>query len=401
MSENAERNGAAPPTVSEAQLLSVLDTAVDGIVVMDDHGRIILYNKACETLFGYTADEVRGKNVKVLMPADYARAHDGYVSNYLSTGEKKIIGIGREVRARHRDGTEFPIELSVGEARTPDGRQFIGIMRDIRSRRQVERRVAELQSQLVSATRISALDEMGAAIAHELNQPLTAIMLYLQAAKRKVSSESNDGKLIEIVDKGVREAERASQIIQRMRRFVEKREPERRQVFVPRLIEESLELVRLGTAVDGLTVELDVPEDLPEISIDPVQIQQVLINLLRNALQAVREVSIRRIGISAEAQDSDIVIRIKDSGGGVPAEVVPTLFKAFSGQRKGGLGLGLAISRSIAQNHGGDLSVEPKGSELARPSCCGFPSTRRKRRARMKRNSRHECQSACHPYCRR
>lgn len=361
---NAERNGAAPPTVSEAQLLSVLDTAVDGIVVMDDHGRIILYNKACETLFGYTADEVRGKNVKVLMPADYARAHDGYVSNYLSTGEKKIIGIGREVRARHRDGTEFPIELSVGEARTPDGRQFIGIMRDIRSRRQVERRVAELQSQLVSATRISALDEMGAAIAHELNQPLTAIMLYLQAAKRKVSSESNDGKLIEIVDKGVREAERASQIIQRMRRFVEKREPERRQVFVPRLIEESLELVRLGTAVDGLTVELDVPEDLPEISIDPVQIQQVLINLLRNALQAVREVSIRRIGISAEAQDSDIVIRIKDSGGGVPAEVVPTLFKAFSGQRKGGLGLGLAISRSIAQNHGGDLSVEPKGSEL-------------------------------------
>ncbi len=364
MSENAERAGGAPPTVSEAQLLSVLDTAVDGIVVMDDRGRIILYNKACETLFGYTADEVRGKNVKVLMPADYARAHDGYVSNYLSTGEKKIIGIGREVRARHRDGTEFPIELSVGEAKTPDGRQFIGIMRDIRSRKQVERRVAELQSQLVSATRISALDEMGAAIAHELNQPLTAIMLYLQAAKRKVAAESNDGKLVEIVDKGVREAERASQIIQRMRRFVEKREPERRQVFVPRLIEESLELVQLGTAVDGLSVEIDVPEELPEISIDPVQIQQVLINLLRNAVQAMREASIRRIGVSAAAQDHDIVIRITDSGGGVPAEVVPTLFKAFSGQRKGGLGLGLAISRSIAQNHGGDLSVEPKGSEL-------------------------------------
>ena len=205
---------------------------------------------------------------------------------------------------------------------------------------------------------------MGAAIAHELNQPLTAIMLYLQAAKRKVAAESNDGKLVEIVDKGVREAERASQIIQRMRRFVEKREPERRQVFVPRLIEESLELVQLGTAVDGLSVEIDVPEELPEISIDPVQIQQVLINLLRNAVQAVREASIRRIGVSAAAQDHDIVIRITDSGGGVPAEVVPTLFKAFSGQRKGGLGLGLAISRSIAQNHGGDLSVEPKGSEL-------------------------------------
>lgn len=362
MRYDGDRSKAAPPTVSEAQLLSVLDTAVDGIVVMDDHARIILFNKACERLFGYTAEEVRGRNVKMLMPPDYSAAHDTYMSNYLTTGVRKIIGIGREVRAAHRDGTEFPIELSVGEAATPDGRQFIGIMRDLRPRKQVERRVAELQSQLVSVTRISALDEMGAAIAHELNQPLTAIMLYLQAAKRKVAAETDDPKIAEIVDKGVREAERASQIIQRMRRFVEKREPERRQVKLKELVGEALDLVLLGAPADCVDVSVDIPARIPDVEIDPVQIQQVLINLLRNALQAVSDCETREIRISANVQDRDIILRVSDSGGGVPPEVVPTLFKAFAGGRRGGLGLGLAISRSIAQNHGGDLSVEPRGS---------------------------------------
>ena len=147
---------ASGASVSKARLHSVLDTAVDGIVVMDDRARIILYNKACETLFGYSAEDVRGKNVKILMPADYAAAHDGYVKHYLDTGERRIIGIGREVRARHRDGTEFPIELSVGEAATPEGRQFIGIMRDLRGRKAVEQRLANAQAQLVSMARVNA-----------------------------------------------------------------------------------------------------------------------------------------------------------------------------------------------------------------------------------------------------
>jgi two-component system sensor kinase FixL len=220
-----------------------------------------------------------------------------------------------------------------------------------------------VQSQLVSATRISALDEMGAAIAHELNQPLTAIMLYLQAAKRRVMSEGDDIKLVEIVDKGVREAERASQIIQRMRRFVEKREPERRNIAVEQLMRETLELVTLGTSIEGVAFHVDIAEELPEVSIDPVQIQQVLINLLRNALQAVRQTTVREVGVTVFQRDRDLIVRITDSGGGVPPEMVPTLFKAFSGSKKGGLGLGLAISRSIAQTHGGDLAVESATAE--------------------------------------
>lgn len=363
MREDNSQGSPVPPSVSEARLESVLETAVDGIVVMDDRARIILFNKACETLFGFSAEEVRGQNVKLLMPSDYAQAHDGYVRHYLDTGEKRIIGIGREVRGRHRDGTEFPLELSVGEAATPEGRQFIGILRDLRQRKVVERRLAEVQGQLVSMTRISALDELGAAIAHELNQPLTAIMLYLQAAKRKVSDDHPDGKLVEIVDKGVREAERASNIIQRMRRFVEKRDPERRQVDIAQLVHECLELVTLGTDCSGIDITNSVADGLPPISVDPVQVQQILINLVRNALEAVRNTPVKRVGMSAAILGDDMFIRITDSGGGVPAEVVPTLFSAFSSVKKGGLGLGLTISRSIAQNHGGDLAVEPNGGE--------------------------------------
>lgn len=363
MREEKTRSVSAVPSVSEARLESVLGTAVDGIVVMDDRARILLFNKACETLFGYTTEEVRGRNVKVLMPAEYAQAHDGYLNNYLETGEKRIIGIGREVRGMHRDGTEFPIELSVGEAATPEGRQFIGIIRDLRQRKAVERRLAEAQAQLVSVTRISALDEMGAAIAHELNQPLTAIMLYLQAAKRKVGDDHRDEKLIEIVDKGVREAERASQIIQRMRRFVEKRDPERRPVNVTRLVNECLDLVTMGADCSDIEIDNGVLDNLPDIAVDPVQIQQILINLIRNALDAVRQAPVKRVGLSAAVSGGDMLIRVSDSGGGVPPEVVPTLFRAFSGAKKGGLGLGLTISRSIAQNHGGDLAVEPNGGE--------------------------------------
>src|SRR4051794_17677001 len=198
--------------VSEARLSSVLDTAVDGILVINDRAEILVYNKACESLFGYAPEEAIGQNVQLIMPADYADAHDSYVGNYMRTGRRKIIGIGREVRARHKDGTEFPVELSVGDAPTPDGRQFIGIIRDLRLRKEQERRVNELQADLVHIARVSAMDEMGAALAHELNQPLTAIMLYLQAATRTLartggSAAFNAAAFSQVLDKAVHEAE--------------------------------------------------------------------------------------------------------------------------------------------------------------------------------------------------
>ncbi len=374
--EKASAPSPSLPSVSEARLYSVLDTAVDGIVVIDDRARILMFNKACESLFGRTAEEVFGRNVSMLMPDEFSRSHDGYVRNYLETGERRIIGVGREVRAMHRDGSIFPIELSVGEAKTPDGRQFIGIIRDLTSRKQVEHRLAQTQAQLLNMTRINAMDEMGAAIAHEVNQPLTAIMLYLQAIQRKTADAGAlENGVREMIDKALKESVRAGHIIQRMRNLVEKREPERRASDVAALLMESVDLVRMGGGNEDLQFHVDVPDDIPELNVDPVQIQQVLVNLIRNAAEVVRDREDRKVWVFAYSQERDIVICVRDSGQGVPPEVAPDLFRAFAGAKRRGLGLGLAISRSIAQNHGGDLTVDPGGQGKGATFSLRLPST--------------------------
>lgn len=346
--------------VSEARLASVFDTAADGIIVINDKAQVLAFNKACERLFGYVASDLLGCNVNRIMPKNYAVEHDQYMHNYLETGERKIIGIGREVQARHKDGTVFPIELSVGEAGTPNGRQFIGILRDLRSRKQIEDRLAKAQAQLLHMTRISALDEMGAAIAHELNQPLTAILLYLQSVSRKAKAEDLlNPMILEVIDKAVREAERAGEIIQRMRQLVEKKAPERQTVKVEDLVRNCMELAELGNGESQVIMTSEVEPDLPPLEVDPVQIRQIIINLLRNAREAVADLPDRRVSLCVRAGADALEFRVRDNGPGVPDELVDGLFRAFTGAKHKGVGLGLAISRSIAQNHGGDLRLEP------------------------------------------
>lgn len=348
----------------EPRLDSVLDTAVDGIVIIDETGRILMFNKACERLFGYSAADVLGRNVSAIMPAEYAREHDRYLRNYTTTGERKIIGIGREVTGQHRDGTLIPVHLSVGEAETPEGRQFIGIIRDLRARYESEQRLNQLQSDLVRMARVSAMDEMGAALAHELNQPLTALMLYLQAVERscaKASDNDMPSTALAILRKALHEAERAGSIIQRMRNFVEKRDPVRRLLDLNPLVEEAIELTRLGSR-PGIRISRTYSQDLPQVSVDPVQIQQVVVNLVRNALEAIKDQEDQHVFVSTAAIDGGgVAIRVQDNGPGIRPDAVPELFKAFSSSKPKGLGLGLAISMTIAQKHGGRLEVDPGG----------------------------------------
>lgn len=364
MSDSKQIVDGHEPTVSDARLASVLDTAVDGIIVIDERGRILMFNSACERLFGYRSAEVAWRNITCVMPPEYAEQHDGYLENYRRTGVRKIIGIGREVKGQHKDGTIFPLELSVGEASTPEGRQFIGILRDLRSRKDSEQRLNQLQADLVHMARVSAMDEMGAALAHELNQPLTAIMLYLQAIARSMEGEERveaPRMSHEILGKAVKEAERAGSIIQRMRSFVEKREPERKFADIRTLVDDAVELTMLGNRANAhLTREHGL--DLPLVSVDAVQIQQIIVNLVRNALEVVRRTPHPEIRITSKAEDGEVLVSVSDSGPGIAPEVMPTLFKAFASSKRKGLGLGLAISRTIAQNHGGDLSVDAGGN---------------------------------------
>jgi two-component system sensor kinase FixL len=351
--------------MSESQLTSVLDTAVDGILVIDEFGTVLMYNKACEGLFGYPAAEALGRNVKAIMPPEYADDHDVYLKNYRDTGHRKIIGIGREVKAKHRDGTIIPVHLSVGEARTEGHRQFIGILRDLRARNESEQRLKELQANLVRMARVSAIDEMGAALAHELNQPLTALMLYLQAVERACAKLPAVNQLpisvLGILEKAVREAERAGSIIQRMRQFVEKRDPVRRLLAFNPLIEDAIELTVLGSR-PGTRIKRTMGPDLPQVLVDPVQIQQVVVNLVRNALEAVKDCEIQDVHVSTQRTDLGVAMSVRDSGPGISRDLVPEMFKAFSSSKSQGLGLGLTISRTIAQTHGGRLTVDPGGN---------------------------------------
>lgn len=360
-------DGEGRSTVSEARFASLLETAADGIVVIDEEGTVLAFNKSSETLFGYTAAEVVGQNVKMIMPARYSVEHDEYLSRYRQTGEKRIIGIGREVSGRHSDGSEFPVELSVGEARTTAGRQFIGIVRDLRPRKQVERRLSELQAQIMHMTRLSAMDEMGAAVAHELNQPLTALMLYLQTVTRQMTAGSASAvvdpqRIVSILEKARAEAERAGGIIQRMRQMVEKRDPERTHVDLTAIVDEAIDLGAFVAQGSTVSIRRSFPNEPLMVDVDPIQIQQVVINLLRNGVEVARDSAERWVGVTVASTDGHASVAVEDSGPGIAPEAAQMLFRTFSTTKKTGMGLGLAISRSIAQNHGGDLQVEPGGN---------------------------------------
>jgi two-component system sensor kinase FixL len=270
---------------------------------------------------------------------------------------------GRDVRGRHRDGTIFPIELTAGATTAGDGRRFILILRDLRRRRQVERRQVLLQGELMRMLRVLALEEIGAALSHEVNQPLTAVLLYLQAAARAIEKQAPDlvfrDRVLGILDKAVHEAERVGGVVQTLRQFTEGRLPERRLVELAPLVADAIELAMIGSEPSTRVVRNFAP-DLPPVLVDPLQIQQVVVNLMRNALEANREHVATEVRVTTWREHNEIRIVVEDDGPGIAPDTLHDLFKPFSSKMVEGLGL--AISRTIAQNHGGGLSVDPGGN---------------------------------------
>ncbi len=344
---------------SDALFRALVATSVDGIMVIDEAATVLVYSEACMRLFGYAPDEVLGHNVKILMPEPYHAEHDGYLMHYKSTGEKHIIGIGREVTGRRKGGTTFPMYLSVGEGQLGGRRIFVGIVHDISDERERERQIQALQNDLLHATRVTAMGQMSSAIAHELNQPLTAILSYAGAMQRMIDRENPP--LAEIRDglaKTAKDAARAGEIIRRLRAFVEKREPQRTREPLGPLIMDAVSLGAVGLAADGVKVEIQIDPDIPPPFLDKVQIQQVLVNLIRNAVDAMRDVVERRLKVTAAREDGFAVISVTDTGTGVAPEVALRLFEAFASTKDDGMGIGLSISRTIVEAHGGRIWAE-------------------------------------------
>jgi len=346
----------------QAHLRSILDTVPDAMIVIDEQGIMQSFSTAAEGLFGYRADEVIGRNVKMLMPSPYREAHDDYIGRYLTTGERRIIGAGRVVVGERKDGRTFPMELAVGEMRSHDRRFFTGFVRDISQRQATEARLQDLQADLVHISRLTAMGEMASTLAHELNQPLSAIGNYLRGSQRLLESAADEksATLRNALDKAAEQAVRAGQIIRRLRDFVSRGETERRVERLSKLVEEASALALVGTRELGVDVRLRVRPEADLVVADRVQIQQVLLNLMRNGIDAMTDSPKRELTIATRLVDGDLVeVSVADTGPGIAPEIAGQLFQPFITTKRQGMGVGLSISRTIVDAHGGGIWAEP------------------------------------------
>lgn len=359
------------PTVSasashdaiEAHLRSILATVPDAMVVIDETGHILSFSAAAEKMFGYAETEVIGENVAMLMPSPDRERHDGYLADYRRTGDRKIIGIGRVTTARHREGFTFPIELSVGEAWVGEKRIFTGFIHDITQRQQAELRLQDLQSELAHVGRVSELASLASSLAHELNQPLTAIANYCEAARDLLPEHPDNGLAMvrEALNEAARETIRAGQIVQRLRDFVRPGDSDRRIESLARLVTEANALALIGSREHGIDVQVQLDAASDEVFVDRIQVQQVLINLIRNAIDAMLESPVRSLTIRSEPSADDFVtVTVEDTGTGIGPDFASELFQPFVTSKPTGLGVGLSICRTIVEGHGGRIWFEPR-----------------------------------------
>jgi len=343
---------------SASHLRSILETVPDAMVVIDETGRIISFSKAAERLFGFAEAELVGENVSTLMPSPDRERHDSYLQRYLKTGEKRIIGIGRLVTGRRRDGTTFPMELAVGEAKIGDERVFTGFIRDLTERQDYEKRLHTVQAELAHFSRVSAMGTLATSIAHELNQPLTAIANYVESASTLLAGDASEQTIAtirEALDECAKEAVRAGQIVRRLRDYISRGETERQVVSLARLVNEASALAFVGAGTQSVDMTVKIGEnDL--VLVDRVQIQQVLLNLIRNAVEAMHDLAHGRLTISAVNRGNGFIeVIVSDSGPGLASEIAGNLFTPFQSTKATGMGVGLSISRTIVEAHDGRI----------------------------------------------
>jgi two-component system, LuxR family, sensor kinase FixL len=355
----------------ERHLQSILETIPDAMIVIDGNGIMQFFSSAAKRQFGYAEQEAIGQNVSMLMPNPDRSRHDGYLARYRSTGERHIIGIGRIVTGQRKDGTTFPMHLSIGEMHSGGVPYFTGFVRDLTEQQQTQARLQELQSELVHVSRLSAMGEMASALAHELNQPLAAISNYMKGSRRLLAaiSDPSRSKIENALDRAAEQAIRAGQIIRRLRDFVSRGESEKRVESLSKLIEEAGALGLAGAREQGVQLRFNLDPHHDLVLVDRVQIQQVLVNLFRNALEAMGQSSRRElIASNTPTADDMIEVAVSDTGSGFHDDVKQNLFQTFFTTKETGMGVGLSISRSIIEAHGGSMwaEVNPSGGATFR-----------------------------------
>jgi two-component system, LuxR family, sensor kinase FixL len=351
---------------------SILDSVPDAMVVTDESGTILAFSRAAEQLFGYRAEDVIGQAVNRLMAGRDKSNHDNYINNYMRTGHRQIIGKGRVVIAAKADGSLFPIDLKIGEARIGDHFLFTAFIRDLTEQQRAELRMQEMQSELVHFSRLSAVGTMASALAHELNQPLTAVANYLEASRDLLESPSPETRdiLREALSEAATQAVRAGEIVRKLRSYVSRGEVDARPIQLEPVLADAIALSKTSRERADIPVTIKQDASVNRVMADPIQVQQVVINLIRNAMDAMSGLADARIEIRAmPAEDSGYVtIEVCDNGPGLSPEMKESIFKPFATTKAHGMGLGLSICQTIVEAHGGTIRAvsSPQGGTCFR-----------------------------------
>ena len=349
-SASAERERSAAAEAASAHAArwrAIVDTATEGIVTIDARGTVENVNGAAIRLFGYAENEMLGRNVMLLMPEPFNAEHDGYLRRYLQTGERRIIGIGREVVGRRKDGTTFPIDLSVGEGWIGEVRFFTAVIRDITERKQ-------MQSKLAQTERLAAVGELAAGVAHEVNNPVNTMINCAQLIADGDDPQENCKVIIE-------EGERIAEIVKDLLQFARDDQDRAQPTSLPDVVLRTLRLIGENFKRHGISLRVAVPEDVPMVLARPQQIQQVLLNLLINAKDALlhHQCDMRQVELTSSVQDNGVALTVADNGPGIPESLGERVFEPFvtTKRARGGTGLGLSVSKSIVEGYSGTLTV--------------------------------------------
>lgn len=344
----------------ELHLQSILDTVPDATVLIDASGIMQSFNTSAVRQFGYSVEEAVGQNVSMLMPTPYREQHDGYLNRYLTTGEKRIIGVDRVVVGRRKDGSTFPMKLAVGQMKVGERTYFTGFIRDLTEREESQAKLDQARNELTRLARVNELGEMASTLAHELNQPLSAIANYVQGCRRMLERLDDEyaARMRGALEETAKQALRAGDIIRHLREFVTRGDTERHPEDIKKLIEEAGALALVGSRERGIKSVFEFGLEHNVVIADRVQIQQVLINLMRNAMEAMRDSKVKELTVTTRpAADDRLQVEVADTGPGIADDIAPQLFQPFVTSKPNGMGVGLSISRRIIESHGGELTV--------------------------------------------
>ncbi|MFY7746267.1 MAG: ATP-binding protein [Erythrobacter sp.] len=343
------------------QLRVILEASPSAMIVIDDAGIIRGFGKAAQKLFGYSEAEAIGHNIGMLMAPPHAARHDAYLKRYQKTRERRMMGFTRVENACDCQGHIFPVEITLGEAQSDGRTYYIGFVRDVGERLADRRQLRDILDELAHASRVSAMGAFATAIAHELNQPLTAIANYAEGVRDMLARRTemaDRAQLVDILDKCSKQAVRAGQLIHRLRDFVRGGQPKIELVDASALVDNSVTLAMINGFRRNVRLETDIPRGLPQVAVDPVQAQQVLFNLIRNAFEAMHadDSAGHRLRISVLPHDENqIEFVIEDSGSGIDPEVADRMFESFVTTKGGGMGVGLSICKQIVESYGGAI----------------------------------------------